>query len=184
MLYGTVSVAALAGCTSSGMPRAGTGSEGDQNGDTVETALQQVGQSLSESTWDRTEQRGLCVLITEGSNDNTEIFDDPPEAAITFLEDTDFTESVVVYIESVGPTTCYDTVGVDSVRLEDGTLVANATVEGAENDTAACGEAITYAAALLRVTSNQRPEAVRLSVTDGWGETGTVRDTNSMQNSE
>ncbi|ELZ34241.1 hypothetical protein [Halorubrum tebenquichense] len=195
-IYGVAAggVAALAGCTGTGDPvpggngsddgdatDAGNDTDGDGGDDgggdgEVATAVHQVGEPLSGPAWDRTQRRGICVLITEANGDGTRILDEAPEPAREFLAATDFSESVVCYVESVGPTTCHDEVAFDGVGIEDGTLVADATVQGAEDEDVACGEAVTYSAALLRVTSDPLPETARLSVTDGWGETGTVRD--------
>ncbi|EMA58711.1 hypothetical protein [Halorubrum lipolyticum] len=193
---GTGSVVALAGCVDDVDPGAGDGSDGDDNGtgddgddgggDAVTTAVQQVGTALSGPAWDRSERRGVCVLIADESGDASRLLGDAPEAARAFVEETDFAESVLVYVESVGPTTCHDEITLDSagIGVEDGTFVADATVRGADSDEAVCGEAITYSAALIRVTSDPLPDAVRLSVTDGWGETGTVRDADWVRDPE
>jgi hypothetical protein len=206
-LYGVAvgGTAALAGCTEAGVPGDGNGTDGDsgdgddgdggeggdsdgtdgENGadgdgtaDEVTTVVQQVGSALSGPSWDRTERRGFCVLIAE-AGDASWLLDDAPAEARAFVEETDFSESVLVYVESVGPDTCHDEIAFDSVGMdvEDETFVADASVPGAGDYQIACGEAITYSAALLRVTSDPLPTAARLSVTDGWGETGTVRDT-------
>ncbi|QAU13709.1 hypothetical protein EKH57_13815 [Halorubrum sp. BOL3-1] len=157
------------------------GTDGGQDVDddaegAVTTAVHQVGEPLSGPAWDRTQRRGICALITEPNGDDAWILDEAPEEARAFVEGTDFSESVVCYVESVGPTTCHDEIAFDGVDFEDGALVADATVQGAESEEVACGEAVTYPAALLRVTSDPLPETARLSVTDGWGETGAVRD--------
>ena len=156
------------------------GADGDGTADGVTTAVQQVGSALSGPSWDRTERRGICVLLTE-EGDGGSLFDDAPEAVRAFVEETDFSESVLCYVESVGPDTCHDEIAFEDVGTEDGTLVADATVPGAEGEDVACGQAITYPAALLRVTSDPLPDAARLSVTDGWGETGTVRDGDGIE---
>jgi hypothetical protein len=214
-LYGVAAgAAALAGCTEAGVPAdgsgtdggdgtgsdgtdggedgdngGGTGSDGDDGADgdggEVTTTVQQVGTALSGPAWDRTERRGICVLIGE-SGAPSWLLDDAPEAVRAFVEETDFASSVLVYVESVGPDTCHDEIVFDSVGMgvEDGTFVADATVLGAESDDVACGEAITYSAALLRVTSDPLPDAARLSVTDGWGETGTVRSGDGVPDSD
>jgi len=195
-LYGVAAggVAALAGCTGTGDPVPGgngsdgrdggdgngtdgeDGGDGDPTADEVTTAVQQVGAALSGPAWNRNERRGFCVLISEENGDGTGILDEAPEEARAFVAETDFAESVVLYVESVGPTTCHDEIEFDGVSVEDGALVAGATVQGAEDEAVACGEAVTYSSALLRVTSDPLPESARLSVTDGWGEAGTVRD--------
>ena len=182
-LYGVAGgAAALAGCADAGDPVSGGGgsdgggnnADGDGGDGEVSTAVQQVGEPISGVAWDRRQRRGICVLITEGYGDGTGILGEAPEPARGFVSETDFAESVVCYVESVGPTTCHDEIAFDGVDVEDGTLVADATVRGADDDGVACGEAITYSSALLRVTGDPLPETARLSVTDGWGETGTV----------
>ena len=196
-LYGVAAgAAALAGCTEAGAPADGNGTDSgdgdgsdgadggdgdDGDGGEVTTAVRQVGAALSGPAWDRTERRGFCVLITEEHGDGAWPLDEAPEAVRAFVEETDFAESVIVYVESVGPDTCHDEIAFDDVRVEDGTLVADATVRGPDDEEVACGEAITYSAALLRVTSDPLPDAARLSVTDGWGETETVRDSDGIR---
>lgn len=170
--------AALAGCTDSGDLVRGGDDGGDSGSDgEVATAVRRVGEPLSGPAWDR-RRRGICVLITDGDG---AILDGAPEPAREFLAETDFAESVVCYVESVGPDTCHDEIAFDDVRVEDGALVADATVRGPDDEKVACGEAITYSAALLRVTSDPLPDAARLSVTDGWGETETVRDSDGIR---
>ena len=201
-LYGVAAgAAALAGCTEAGVPADGSGTDGgdgsDGNGtdgsdgadgdggddEEVTTAVRQVGAALSGPAWRRTERRGFCTLIAE-EGDASWLLRDAPEQVRAFVEETDFAASVLVYVESVGPDTCHDEIAFDGVAVEDGTLVADATVQGPGSDDVACGEAITYPAALLRVTSDPLPDAARLSVTDGWGETGTVRSGDGVPDSD
>jgi hypothetical protein len=201
-LYGVAAgAAALAGCTEAGVPADGSGTDGgdgsggtdgdggdgtdgaDSDDEEVTTVVQQVGAALSGPAWDRTERRGFCTLIAE-EGDASWLLDDAPEEVRAFVEETDFAASVLVYVESVGPDTCHDEIAFDGVAVEDGTFVADATVQGPGSDDVACGEAITYSAALLRVTSDPLPEAARLSVTDGRGETGTVRDGEGVPDSD
>ena len=184
---GTGSVVALAGCTEAGGSAPGSGSD-DTDGDGSDGAdgdgsdggpsfvVQQTGASLSGPGWDRTERRGFCALFT-AADDLSSLLAEAPEAVREFVAETDFTESVLCYVESVGPNTCYDEIAVDPLALgvEDGTLVADATVRGPSDGEVACGEAITYSGALVRVTADPLPDAARISVTDGWGETETIR---------
>ena len=191
---GAGGVVALAGCTSRDDPGAGDGSDGtddgadgsdgsdgadDGDGDggdpDPETAVHQVGGALSGPAWNREERRGFCALITEES-DAAWLLRNAPAETVAFVEATDFDESVLAYVESVGPTSCHARISFADVAIEDGTLVANATVEGPGDYNVACGEAITFSGAFLRVTTDARPDAARVSLTDGWGETGTVRD--------
>jgi hypothetical protein len=164
----------------------GDGGDGaDSDDEEVTTVVRQVGAALSGPAWDRTERRGFCTLITE-EGEASWLLDDAPEAVRAFVEETDFAASVLVYVESVGPDTCHDEITFDSTGMgvEDGTFVADATVRGPGSDDVACGDAITYSAALIRVTSDPLPDAARLSVTDGWGETGTVRDGEGVPDSD
>lgn len=200
-LYGVAvgGVAALAGCTETGNLVLGEdgsdgddddpGSDGDDSGtdgdgsedggpgaDGVATAVRQVGEPLSGPAWDRTERRGICTLLASEDEAPPWLLDETPEPVREFVAETDFAESVVCYVESVGPTTCHDEIAFDGVDVADGTLVADATVRGREGEAVACGEAFAYPSALLRVTSDPLPESARLSVTDGSGEAGAVRD--------
>ena len=194
---GAGSVAALAGCTDGAGPGAGDGGDGsdgndgsdgsdggsgDGSGDgddgedgddgsgVTDTAVQQVGGALSGPAWDRESRRGFCTLFTD-PDETRWLFDDAPAPAREFVEATDFSSSVLAYVESVGPTTCYDRIAFDGVDVEGGALVASATVENTAADDEACGEAITFSGALLRVTADPLPDSLRLSVTNGWDET-------------
>ncbi|WP_280588495.1 hypothetical protein [Halorubrum sp. Boch-26] len=196
VLYGlgAGSVVALAGCASEGDPGSDDGSDGTDGGDggdgadgsdgtdgaddgdgtdaAPETEVHQVGGALSGPAWDRGERRGFCALLAEES-DAAWLLRDAPAEATAFVEATDFDESALAYVESVGPTTCHRGIAFADVAVEDGTLVASATVEQPDDDVA-CGEAITFSGAFLRATTDDRPDAVRVSVTDGWGETSEV----------
>lgn len=184
-------VAALAGCAETGnlvLGEDGSAGDGDDPGtdggsegggpgaDGVATTVRQVGEPLSGPGWDRTERRGICTLLVDGDEAPPWLLDETPEPVSEFVAETDFAESAVCYVESVGPTTCHDEIAFDGVDVTDGTLVADATVKWREGEAVACGEAFSYPSALLRVTSDPLPESARLSVTDGSGETGAVRD--------
>ncbi|MFO8115108.1 MAG: hypothetical protein R6U01_07080 [Halorubrum sp.] len=183
---GAGSVAALAGCTGDGGPGAGDGSDGGDGGGSdgsdgtddgsdgaPETEVHQVGAALSGPAWHREGRRGFVALITEERGASWLLREAPAETT-AFVEETDFDASVLAYVESVGPTTCHGELAFADVDVADGTLVASATVEGPEDDDVACGEAITFSGAFLRVTTDPRPDAVRLSITDGWGDTSEV----------
>ncbi|WP_435098775.1 hypothetical protein [Halorubrum sp. N11] len=161
---GTGGVLALAGCTDDGEDGVDSGSA------VTDTAVYQVGGALTGPAWDRESRRGFCTLVTDKAESRW-LFDDAPVGTGEFVEATDFSSSVLVYVESVGPTTCYNRIDFADVSIEDGTLTASATVENTAAADEACGEAITYSAALLRVTADPLPDTLRLSVTNGWGET-------------
>jgi len=115
VLYGLGggSVAALAGCTTEGDPGSGDGTDGSDGGDVgdgsdgaPETEVQQVGAALSGPAWDRESRRGFCTLFTD-EDEIRWLFDDASAEVGEFVEATDFSSSVLAYVESVGPTTCY-----------------------------------------------------------------------------
>ncbi|MEZ3166252.1 hypothetical protein ABNG02_02780 [Halorubrum ejinorense] len=200
---GTGSVVALAGCTEAGGPATGRdGSDGtdgsgtdgngtdggdgdddDDGGDEHSFVVQQTGAALSGASWKRTERLGFCALFT-ADDDPSWLLAEAPEEAEEFVAETDFAESVLCYVESVGPNTCYDEITFDGAGVEDGTFVADATVLGPGDDDVACGEAITYSGAFVRVTGGPLPDAARLSITDGWGETGTLRSDDGILDPE
>lgn len=189
---GAGSLAALAGCASDGGPGGddgdggdGTdGTDGDGGSDAApETEAHQVGGALSGPAWNREERRGFCALIAEES-DAAWLLRDAPEETVAFVEATDFDQSVLAYVESVGPTTCHNAISFADVAVEDGTLVASASVRGPGDDDVACGEAITFSGAFLRVTADARPDAIRASVTDGWGETSELNGADGVLDPE
>ena len=182
-------VCAFAGCGGGDGGNSNDGSDGTDDGDgtddsdgtddggaqpSVGTVLQ-VETPLSGPAWDRRSRRGFCTRIAAESDANW-LLDDASEETREFVSETDFERAVVVYVESVGPTTCHDELSFDDIDVEDGALTASVRVEDTSAANEGCGQAITYPAAMVRIESDPRPESVRLQVTDGWGETGTVRD--------
>jgi len=178
-------VCAFAGCGGGddGDGGGGDGGGGDGGGDggarSPVATVRQVESPLSGPAWDRGSRRGFCTRIAAAEDANW-LLDDASEETREFVSETDFERAVVVYVESVGPTTCHDELSFDDVAIEDGTLTASARVEDTSAANEACGQAITYPAAMVRAESDPRPESVRLRVTDGWGETGTVRDADGV----
>jgi len=91
----------------------------------------------------------------------------------SFVAATEFETSILLQVGSVGPDTCWETVGLSGLTMEDGTLVGEA--KATESGAAGCGDAITYPWALSRVVFDGTPPGdVELRITDGWGEVGTV----------
>jgi len=145
------------------------GDVGDGSDGAPETEVQQVGAALSGPAWDRESRRGFCTLFTD-EDEIRWLFDDASAEVGEFVEATDFSSSVLAYVESVGPTTCYSQSDhLRRHRRRGRTLVASATVESTAADDELCGEAITYSAA-LPVTADPLPDSLRLSVTNGWGD--------------
>ena len=118
--------------------------------------------------------------------------DSPGDATVDDLEDwieeTDFEESVVLHVESVGPNTCFGELAVSDVRIESEPIETDSAAVEADQAVIAgtaeavdvsepdevCGQAITYPSALVRVTpaepSVELPDVAQFTVVDGWGE--------------
>lgn len=95
---------------------------------------------------------------------------DRREEVADFLGEVSFEDSVLLYLESVGPNTCHDAIEATSVAFEDGELTATATVVDTSDADEGCGEALTFPSALLRATfSEEPPTEATVTVVDGWG---------------
>lgn len=95
--------------------------------------------------------------------------------------DVDFEETVVLLLESVGPTACYTELIVENLALAEGALVgsARATEGEAEDDIAdVCAQVLTFPAALVVATVDGDPPTVAtIEVTDGREATDTITAT-------
>ena len=189
-LYGigaAATTALLSGCVGDGDTGLGdddgTG-DGDAGGEGIETAVHQVGRALSGPAWRRSDRVGVCLLVTDPS-DAGWLFAEADAETESFLEETEFEESVVAYVESVGPTTCDSLIEFADLAVEDGTLVGDATVAStADGEDVACGEAVTYSGAMVRVTAASLPDRLRLAVTDGWDETAELTGEEGIRDPE
>ncbi|WP_418285990.1 hypothetical protein [Halorubrum sp. DTA46] len=202
---GASGAVAFAGCTDGGDPRSGddsgsgddtTDGSGSDDGDEPDdgdaddgstddlvTAVHQTGGALTGPAWDPEVRRGFCVLFRDAGEASWLLRDADAETR-AFVEETDFGASALAYAESIGPTTCHNEIAFADVAVQDGVLVGDAAVENTAGDNEACGEAITYPGALLRVTVDPLPDAIRLSITDGWGETSVVTGEDGVSDSE
>lgn len=182
---GIVGIAGSAGCLGGSVP--GTDDDGGDGVD-PDTAVHRVDSGLSGPAWRRTERPGFVTLFTDRASVRWLLRDARSETK-DFVDGTDFEGSVLAYVESVGRNTCERRLEFADVAVDDGTLTAEATVVDTADEDTACGEAITYAGAFLRVTADPLPDAIRVDVTDGWdgtaeltGEDG-VRDPAALRGS-
>lgn len=181
----------LAGCsdTQSGRGDTDDGSDGSAGNDTATddggTAASsvvgvdsvQLGQNVTPGDW---YEDGAVGAVTLAATDDraSEIVDaldlSPGRQApvAEFFRATDFDRSLVALVESVGPNTCYGTLEVDGLAVEEGRLVGSATATATGN---ACGEAITTVGAFVRATfDGPVPDTAAFSITNGWDETAEV----------
>ncbi|WP_280537020.1 hypothetical protein [Halopenitus sp. POP-27] len=108
------------------------------------------------------------------------VLEDLPEgpersaAVREFVEETDFGETTLLYVGSVGPNTCYARLEVRDVRLESDAITGTATAVDTSRGDVGCGEAITYPAALVRISGGDLPTGTAITVTNGWGDAATL----------
>lgn len=152
----------------------------DDGNDDLASGTRQVGTSLSGPAWDYRERVGFCVLIRE-ERDGGWLFADADAGTKAFVSDTDFETSVLLYVESVGPNTCYDEVEFGAFDVANGTLLGDAAAVDATGEDEVCGQALTYPGALVRVTTDARVDRARVTVTNGWGERATVRSDDGVR---
>jgi hypothetical protein len=97
-----------------------------------------------------------------------------PDRVTDFVEATDFDAATILYLQSVGSSTCYNTIEVSNVSVTDESVVATASAVDTSGSNTACGPAITYPSAFVRVPGDDLPEATRVTLTSGYGTTGEV----------
>ncbi|WP_096391528.1 hypothetical protein [Halopenitus persicus] len=97
-----------------------------------------------------------------------------------FVDETDFGEATLLYVGSVGPNTCYARLEVRDVRIEADAIAGAATAVDTSRGDVGCGEAITYPAALVRVTGDDLPAGTAFTVTNGWEDAATLDATEPL----
>ncbi|WP_254861886.1 hypothetical protein [Halovivax gelatinilyticus] len=187
----------------------GTGGDEDLSVDVF-----QLGPTGRRPPWDDEERRGSVTSIESAEDlpwtlhfdDEPGVADDPdsdddsdsehdgaspaetvalePEDVADWFDETDFDESVVFAVQTVGPNTCYGEVAIDDVEIatervesvdEDReVLAATATAIDVSEPETACGQAVTYPSALVRVTPTdpdiELPVVAQFTIVDGWGD--------------
>jgi len=192
-------VTAFAGCVDDGSDRSNDGDEtdadetdadetgSDTDADTddassavTDVAVHQVGRALSGPAWRRDERPGFCTLI-EARDDAAWLLRDADAETTAFVEETDFDAAVLLYVESVGPNTCYGRVAVEDVSIADNRLTASATAVETGEEGAICGQAITYVGAFCRVAVASAPSTTRVTITDGFDTTATLTEADGVR---
>lgn len=167
--------AGLAACTGPRAPGDGTPS--------VEYELHQVGPSTTVPDWSgRGNGSGTVELFGSRERARTRLEETllagvpgtRRSDALGFFENTDFDEAVLVYVASEGPDTCYDEVEVRELSVDGDALTGTVAARDTSEPGQGCGDAITYPAALVRVTADTLPVRAELTVTNGWGDESVV----------
>lgn len=162
-------------------PRSGSDTPPPMTDGGIEYEVRSFGGSLGEPTWRDDERRSGHVELyasaaaARAALDLEALPEDRREDVEAFVEGTDFSKERLVYVASVGPNTCHDRVEVGHLTVEGDTLVGAASAVDTSGPDEACGDAIAFPAALVRIRFGNRPRnVVRLTVTDGWGESAEV----------
>ncbi len=185
--------ALLAGCLSNGNDNGddigdengddNTGSNGDDdtgnddtgNGEDEQFETLQGGAAPSQPAWAQADgDRPGTVLVYEQSSDLA--FREEPldnEVVSEFIDDTDFESETLLQVGTAGPNTCYTHIEFDNLEIDDDTVVGEATATTEEDVGEACGDAVNYPWAFLRVDATV--SLAEFEITDGWEDTETVR---------
>jgi len=165
---GSLASLGLAGCTGGGL---GDGGGDDENGP-QEPAVDvfDLPSRTGRPSWYQDQAVGHLERV-ESASEARDRVENPAsvEGLDGWLSETQFDEAMVLLAASVGPDTCYDRLDVADLIVENGVLAGTVTITASRED--GCGDAETYAAALLRASSPV-PSSAEFRITDGWGETG------------
>ena len=190
-LVGAGAIATAAGCLSD-LESDDNGSVGNGSDD-LEIDVKNVGITTTPPLWTADDDRtGFVTVYESGSdgpwfvNERGDEEDGENDLAEWFAE-TDFDESVVLYVETAAPNACYGDVAVDDVDVatrslarregETDAIVATATAVDVSDEEEDCPQVVSYPAAYVRVTGDDLPSDALLTITDGWGNDGDVDST-------
>ena len=123
---------------------------------------------------------GYAVIIDSEERQRTllrkyDLPDDRRDRIIEFLDGIDYGAERLLLVESAGPDECHDRLDLGAAGIDDAGLRVTATVEKRDDDDD-CTEALVYPSSLLRATFNgDPPDRAAVEVTDGRGESATVK---------
>ena len=157
-------------------PGDGGGSD-DDDGDPGASLTTDVHHAAARSVgleWDYRERPGICLLIDD-ADDADPLLEDVGEETEAFVRETDFEESVLLYVESIGPDACHDRLEFGEFSTENETVSGEAAVADSAEDDEVCSTVLTYPRAFVRVTADPLPTHAEMTLTDGNGDQDTVR---------
>jgi hypothetical protein len=173
--------AALAGCLGRDGPSDGNGDPGDQSPAVESSDTLPLVSSTGRPWWDDESEVGHAVLVDgderqRAALERLDLSESQREKVRTFLSGIDYASERALVVESVGPNACSDRLEVDSIRVEEGEIRANAAVSESDDSSMGCAEVITFPSAVARIAfDGPPPDAATVEVTNGWDETATVR---------
>ncbi|WP_247730711.1 hypothetical protein [Halovivax limisalsi] len=175
-LLATGATLGLAGCIDNPLSNTAEDDGRGDDPDDVGHDVFQLGSSQTQPLWATAEEAtGFVTLLTDEDDDPWMVeHPDEVDGLLSWLDETDFETSAIVYVETAAPNTCYDEVGVSHVGIEDGRIVATAEAVDGGGENQGCGEAVTYPSAFVRVSGDDLPAEAAFTVVDGWGESAEV----------
>lgn len=190
--------ASLAGCLAS-LDSSNPDEDGDLTADdSLEATVFQAGANPTQSRWGEDESRtGIVALLPSAMDAEafatmvTQTEGDLDPLFASWVEETDFTDSVILGVQTVAPNACYEKVEVadltvstiESAAVGEPTEAITGTAEAVENvgdDDIRCAEVLRYPTAYVRVTGENLPSTAALTITDGWGGSSDERSTDPL----
>ncbi|MFO7926853.1 hypothetical protein [Natronomonas sp.] len=175
-------IAAFAGCLGrNGPDDGGNGDDPDDGVDASET-IPFVTHTTS-PWWHGEDDIGRVILVDDSERQRAvlgryDLSESRREDLRAFLSGIDYETERLLSVESVGPNACHDELEIDSVRVGNDDLLADAVVVDSSDGSTGCAEVITFPSSLARVAFDSAPpDEATVELTDGWGETATVRAT-------
>jgi hypothetical protein len=135
----------------------------------------QLGADTGQPSWDEDDAAGHAGLygsetLARAALEFDSVTEDSRDDVDRLLSETEFDRSRLLLLGSVGPDTCYSEIDVGDLHTEGDRLEGAFAAHDPCGD-CACGDAVTYPSALVRVTFDGGPvDEARLTATDGWGE--------------
>lgn len=152
------------------------GNDGEDGTDGSENDVFQLGSSPSQPLWAIPDEATGFITLLDDKDDDLWMVRNPDkiDGLRSWLDETDLENSAVVYVETVGPNTCYNEVDINDVAAESTNIVGTAEAVDTSEENEMCGSTITYPSVFVRVTGDDLPSRSTFTVVDGWGESGEV----------
>ena len=128
--------------------------------------------------WDSSERDDIGVVVHLDEKQELRAVVDDHKEVDRFVAETDFENDAVYYLESAGPSACYQEIRVSDVQaIADDTgyfARGNAAAVDVSDDHEDCAAVVSYPGVLIRVESEVEFRDAEFEITDGWGEQRTV----------
>lgn len=178
-LLTTGGILGLTGCvddfTGSTNPNENDDGHGDDPDDVGHDVFQ-LGPSQAQPLWATVEGATGFITRLDFEDEDVWMVENPEEieGLQSWLDETDFSHSTIIYVETAAPNTCYNELGVSHIGIEDDQIVGRAEAIDTSNENEACGHAETHPSAFVRVSSDDLPDTATFVIVDGRGESSEI----------